>query len=129
MKRILTVFALFLALSSPARAEFLDGNKLFSICTSGVLADRADCLGYTSGVFDALQSVRWCAPENVTRGQVRDIILQFLTNNPALRSQGSADVLIRSALEPVWPCANRQQPGRQPQGNMERQSPRSGNWS
>lgn len=120
MKAVLALTAA-LVLALPARAEFFDGNKLYEQCISDTAWQRGDCLGYTSGVFDSLQGIRWCAPENVTRGQVRDIVVQHLRDNPATRSSTSADVLIRVALESIWPCPARP---RQPQSN-----PRSSSWS
>lgn len=94
--------------AAPARAEFWDGNKLYEKCTSSSSYDKGDCLGYTSGVFDTLYGIAWCPRNNnITRGQIADIVVQFLRDKPQLRSERSGDVLIAAALDGLWPCPQR----------------------
>jgi len=96
------LFAILLV-STSAHAEFLDGNKLLATCRSTEIVDRADCLGYTTGVHDALVGVRICSPDGVTRGQVRDIVVAYLQNAPEERHK-TADVLVGNVLGTLWPC-------------------------
>ena len=110
MKRI--ALALFLA-ATPllASAQFLNGNELLTKCTSPDAIQRMDCLGYVSGVTDTLATVTVCPPQGVSRGQVQDMVVQFLSSVPAERHR-PADVLVGSLLSSTWPCKRNQQPAR-----------------
>lgn len=111
MKRLALAIALACTVVA-ARAEFFDGNKLLSVCDATSSVDVGDCLGYTSGVYDAISGSVICPEQysgRITRGQVRDIVVQYLRQNPALRSL-TADLLIREALKPLWPCRNANPP-------------------
>jgi hypothetical protein len=107
--------AILLLVCAGARAEFFDGNKLLSVCQEAGGVHVGDCLGYISGAADAAYSVTWCPPQNVTRGQIRDLVVNFLTSTPAVRHL-SGDVIVSETLKRVWPCAQRNpgsyQPGR-----------------
>ena len=103
---------LMILLGSPARAgvSFYDGNKLLTICndTEGVL-NLGICLGYVEAVSDVLDSGAaisgWkaCSPENVTAGQVKDIVTRFLVNHPEKRHY-AAHTLVARALSEAFPC-------------------------
>lgn len=107
MKKLLLAAIITIALSSPARAEFHTGNSLLSLCNSMEITDRFDCLGYTTGVSDAAQWRHFCPPEGITRGQIRDIIVAYLRQNPDVRHK-TADILAAIALARVWPCQSNQ---------------------
>ena len=94
-----------------ARAEFFTGNQLLTLLRSNEMWDRMQGLGYIQGVFDANMSIVICPPAGVTAGQVNDMIKNYLENTPATRNR-SADRLIQDALKSVWPCQNRNVPGR-----------------
>lgn len=101
--------ALILALSSLARAEFWDGNTLLSRM-GGTSGEQNAAIGYVMGVADVHHNVAQCAPEGVTSGQMRDMVRNYLTSNPAVRHL-SADLLVLHVLKSTWPCANNQRRG------------------
>lgn len=93
-----------------ARAEFLDGNELLLRLSSEDSGRRSVALGYVMGVFDTMHNVNHCAPTNVTGGQVRDIVRNYISNTPAKRHL-TGDTLTLEALAIAFPCANK------PRGN------------
>ena len=102
MKRALI---LALLLSGTAHAEFADGNKLLSDMT-GETMDRMHALGYITGVFDAGRSIVHCPPNNITAGQINDMVKNYLTNVPADRHL-TGDTIVFKVLKATWPCAKR----------------------
>jgi hypothetical protein len=87
-----------------ASAEFMDGNGLLSRMNDSETVPRMVALGYVQGVADVFARVKICAPQNVTAGQARDVVKQYLEINPDRRHY-SADSLVLNALAQVWPCA------------------------
>jgi len=92
-----------------AQAEFMDGNMLLQRL-GGTHGEQMMALGYVIGVSDALHHVVHCAPVNVTSGQMRDMVTNYLSNVPAERHL-VANVLVARVLRSTWPCASRQQGG------------------
>ena len=92
-----------------AKGSFLTGNGLLNQCQDNSPFPQGDCVGFTSGVSDAMASNTlngWtaCVPPNqVTRGQVKDIAVQFLVKHPELRHL-TAVSLVASALGEAFPC-------------------------
>lgn len=107
MKKLIAAVTFTAALAAPAHAEFWLGNTLLARCESFEMADKMDCLGYITGAADAAQWRSYCPPSVVNRGQIQDIVVTFLRQNPDIRHQ-TADILVATALRRVWPCANRQ---------------------
>lgn len=108
MRGIVSALALAMAvLSSPATAQFADGNELRAICKEN--PDLA--LTYAIGVLDAaymyqqLMGVkdRICLPETLHPEQVRDVACNYLEENPADRHHLGADLVAESAAT-AWPC-------------------------
>lgn len=85
-----------------AHAEFMTGNTLYRDMQSDVM-DQMMALGYVLGAADAVINVTVCPPAGVKAGQVYDIIKNFLEANPSIRHY-SADVIVKTRLEAVWPC-------------------------
>lgn len=116
----ITILAIALATSAvitayPANATFKDGNALYSDCSakpndSTYYQSDAYCLGYILGVTDTLATMRimnkrnHCIPENVTAGQIRDIVLQYLQRTPEKRHL-PADFLVLSAINLAFNCS------------------------
>jgi hypothetical protein len=100
MKKLLIVLAL---LSSSAHAEFFTGNNLHEKLNSTDTLDRIHGMGFVQGVFDVYVNVTFCPPSNVTAGQVRDMVKNYLTNSPAIRNY-AAESIINLALKQAWPC-------------------------
>lgn len=94
--------AIFLTISLSAKATFVDGNRLHDWLT-GRSDSQSVGMTYIAGVFDAMQGLGHCAPENVTLRQVSDMAKMSLAANPALRNQ-PADQLIVVMLSRYWPC-------------------------
>lgn len=90
-------------LSVSAHAEFWDGNTLLSRM-GGTMGEQNAAIGYVMGVADAHHNTGQCAPEGVTAGQMRDMVRNYLTSNPAVRHL-SADLLVLHVLKSTWPCA------------------------
>ena len=99
------VIASLLFIPSIGCAEFLDGNGLLSRMNDSETVPRMVALGYVQGVADVYARVKVCAPQNVTAGQARDVVKQYLEINPDRRHY-SADSLVLNALSQTWPCAN-----------------------
>jgi hypothetical protein len=90
-----------------AHAEFFTGNDLLAKM-NGDAADRIQAIGYVQGVFDVYVHVTICPPNggrDITAGQIRDMIKNYLTNSPATRHK-TAESLIHEAFNSVWPCQN-----------------------
>jgi hypothetical protein len=103
MKRVAMILAMAASCADAPAAEFFDGNRLLAQCQSERLVDWADCLGYISGVHDALVTVSFCTPSGATRGQIRDVVVAALIGAPAVRHH-SADRIVTGALRAAWPC-------------------------
>ena len=119
------MLAAVLASLADARAENVvgklggAGDMLYAHCLSSDLYARGICLGYVEGVADAgeqevlagasvsggstLGIWRWCIPTGTASGQVRDIVVKFLRENPVQRHLAAAGV-VASALQHTWPC-------------------------
>lgn len=97
--------ALVLALCSvSAHAEFKDGNMLLREMNDEGYVNPSVALGYVAGVFDVGQGINHCAPQNVTQGQVRDMVQQYLTTYPSMRNN-MADRIVFHVLKSAWPCS------------------------
>lgn len=103
MKKLLIVAAL---LAGSAHAEFYSGNDLLAKLQSSEPVERMIGAGYITGVFDAASGASQCPPENVTIGQVRDMVKSHLEATPTLRHY-PADVQVRFVLTRAWPCAKK----------------------
>lgn len=109
MKKLLIALLMVPAM---ARAEFWNGNDLYSKLSSNETLERVQALGYVMGVYDAQVHIAFCpvTEQGINAGQVRDIVFQYLNVYPSQRHrQGYA--LIAEAFKAVWPCQNRN-PGR-----------------
>ena len=125
MRKYAAILAVLVA--SPLSAEPLTGNELLTICEqTDQLAQQGFCTGYILG---ALEGIKWgvsmplflmgqktneadsngdvllgyCMPGEATLGQQRDVVIQFLMQNPSTR-HGSARSLIQDAYKAAFPC-------------------------
>lgn len=103
MKKLLVILAL---VPTMAHAGFLTGNELYSRMNSTDTSERIYALGYLVGVYDASEAVDHCSSGGVTAGQIRDVVKQYMDNNPSIR-HFMADILVRVALGKAWPCAKK----------------------
>lgn len=89
-----------------AQAYYKDGNRLLSEMkdNSGTNVLPAIAIGYVTGVADALYGITNCPPQNVTVGQLTDMVRNYLENTPAVRHLPASQI-ISHVLKTVWPCA------------------------
>ena len=98
--------------SAPVLA--LDGNEFLDRCrkldeqTPNGFAARGYCLGFTSGIVSVMQNheiygFNACIPGNVRMVQIRDVVLQFLKDNPGKRHL-EASSIVAGALSDAFPC-------------------------
>lgn len=115
MKRFVPVLlslsaALALSLPAEAAGEFKTGNEVKAGLEGWVRDDSTETVrdavafGYVIGVHDALSGSVICSGDNVTQGQVVQVVLKYMRQNPEKLDQ-SADRVITAALKAVWPCA------------------------
>jgi hypothetical protein len=101
MKHIIT--ALALVASTCVSAQFYSGNELLQRMDSDNAYNKMLAMGYVAGVVDMTRGDFHCAPANVTLGQVRDMVHNYLTNTPANRHMDGS-LLVTVPLMSVWPC-------------------------
>jgi hypothetical protein len=111
MRMMAASIALVLALTEVARANFVDGNLLYSWCTTAGTELR--CFSYVEGVWDMIDiyqrekavQTAICVPAGVgvTSRQLRDAAVKYLEQHPADR-RAAASSLVWSALKDAWPC-------------------------
>lgn len=99
MKKLM--FALLMAGIGNVQAAkvFYDGNKWLGVTP-------VEQLAYVLGIVDSHTSLKqdvFCAPDNVTAGQVTDIVKKNLTNHPEDRHL-SASSLVLYSLQKAFPC-------------------------
>jgi hypothetical protein len=116
MKSILLIFKTLLltyvfSLQSAELSTFEGGNSLYEKIKSGNLFDKGLALGYVVGTYDAyVQEQYWdkqnhyiCMNSKVTKGQLLDVVEKYLNENPSLRHQTAAG-LVLNALSISFPC-------------------------
>lgn len=86
-----------------AQAEYTNGNALLDRMSSSDAVDKMYALGYVVGVADTHENGILCIQNTVTKGQLYDVVHQFLRSKPQLRDL-SGDVLVLLALGEHWRC-------------------------
>ena len=106
--------AFVFAVALPAKAGFLTGNDLYELYKASIRAgqasasdkdfqDTSEYLGYVTGVWDALEGFVVCTGDNITRGQIGDMVGEYLKNNPGIRDK-QASSIIMIYLNSKYPC-------------------------
>jgi hypothetical protein len=67
--------------------------------------------GFSTGEFlfkpdKNLENMQYCFPERVNNGQIRDVVVAYLTQNPGVRHRDSGDAVVNS-LRNAFPCRSR----------------------
>jgi len=102
------VFVSMLPFASPVWAgTFQDGNSLYEAC-SGDELDKTYCVGYITSVADIMESdtlyvFKACSLENVTGGQLLDVVTRWLAEHPKDRHHNGT-ILVAWALSEAFPC-------------------------
>ena len=87
--------------------QFSDGTELWALCNSKKDFSEGACLAYIVGVADAAalyQQTGYCFRDDVSRGQLRDIVVKWLAANPGRRRTSGAGI-VYNALQEAFPCA------------------------
>lgn len=112
----LSLLTLLLMASVSAHAQRVStttGNDLLDSCESKDFKE-AFCLGYITGVTDLdgmdgsvfPERRRSCVAENVSNGQVKDIVVKYLKDHPEERHLLAA-ILIVKAMAQAFPCKSK----------------------
>lgn len=99
---------LLAAAALPARAGFVDGNKLHQDCSSMLNVLDSSCAAYVSAVADMLEQApvarhRACLPPGAKLSQAVDVVKRWLADNPQSRHLPGPEV-VAIALERAFPC-------------------------
>jgi hypothetical protein len=91
--------------SAESRLNFMHVDELQEECTANVEL----CLGFITGVADALEATAWpaqrtCRPKEVTLQQVLDVAMHALQDPLASKTHRPAFDLLADAFVRAWPC-------------------------
>jgi hypothetical protein len=78
------------------------GNTLLRDLEGSEMA-KMYALGYIAGAADAYGGASLCIPPTVTKGQLSDVVHQWLRINPQHRDI-NADLLVLASLGQHWAC-------------------------
>jgi len=90
-------------------ASFYTGNEIYARLmdwkseSPSNMTTASVGAGYVIGVYDALNGLSFCSPGGVNQGQIRDIVFNYLRDNPQIR-QKDAYILVVQALNKAFPC-------------------------
>ncbi|HHT0191730.1 Rap1a/Tai family immunity protein [Raoultella planticola] len=108
------LLALVFVVTIPAHAGFMTGNELYELYKASIRAGQASAsdkdfrdaneyLGYVTGVWDTLEGFAVCTGDNITRGQIGDMVGEYLRSNPSIRDK-QASSIIMIYLNSKYPC-------------------------
>jgi len=108
LKTALLAGLVLAATALPARAGFIDGNKLHQDCSSMLNVLDSSCAAYISAVADILEQApvarhRACLPPGAKLSQAVDVVKRWLAENPQSRHLPGPEV-VATALERAFPC-------------------------
>lgn len=114
MKKITTLLlAIAIALLSlPAAAQtrfgsyYVTGNDLLAMIDSTNTPERLKGLYYVAAISDASHGVDHCAPDQVTMGQLRDLVRINLVRRADIRHHSAAAFVVIT-LRVAFPCAEK----------------------
>lgn len=94
-----------------AAGSISSGNDLYTACKSGDNFSTPLCYGFISGTVAAVEADRvfakmpkaWCTRPGVTNGQIVAIVLKFMDDDPSIRDQDAA-AIIMFAMVGAFPC-------------------------
>ena len=116
-KLIISSVLMLVMLPSISSAQLRTGNDLYSLCTNRGGPETYACIAWFSAhrntVYYVDQVLKvlgtqgptkpFCIPQNVTTGQVKDVAVNYLRDNPETRHR-DAVLLVGAALLRAWPC-------------------------
>lgn len=104
--RPILAFGFLMGLTAPMRAgdDITSGNYWIDLCTK--TSGEPFCLAYIKGIADfnmLIQKPMWCAPPEVTIGQLAKVVVKEVQVDPAFLHLPFV-VLAREALAKNYPC-------------------------
>ena len=110
LKLILPIAIVLMPAATQARDVVPDdGNELLGFCTSSDDWERGTCFGYIRGADATLslwalsnKAKPYCAPAGVTVGQLKDVVISYITRHAATRSDSAPLLIIKAQME-AWP--------------------------
>jgi hypothetical protein len=85
------------------------GNEFKDKCENPTDGMGLYCAGYVQATWNGMRLVlnemelRACIPENVTIGQMKDVLLAYIVRNPEKRDQNIVPLMV-GASGAAWPC-------------------------
>jgi Rap1a immunity proteins len=79
------------------------GNDLLAVCSDSATGMKMACVGYIASAVDSYSATFCPLPATSTRGQARDLVVQYLRDHPEERN-GRAIGEVWQALSTAWPC-------------------------
>lgn len=113
-----TVLAAAMLVAAPAKAGYLTGAELTSLCRANVgghghVVEAAECLGYIVGVADTFDCVEplhgfhWDSKRNISQPQLVSTVVNWIEAHPSAEAYES-DGLVGAALAEAYPCTPQQ---------------------
>lgn len=107
MKKAILFIGLLFFVFCIVSADFETGNTLLmklekKLENKDYYFDYAFAFGYIIGVFDACVDIYFSTPGGIIKGQVHDIAIKFLKENPERRHE-MASILLLEAFEKAFP--------------------------
>ncbi|MEK1887339.1 MAG: Rap1a/Tai family immunity protein [Phyllobacterium sp.] len=102
MRRFLLIAAMVAASILPGNAAYYSGNEIMTKCDDELAFNKGFCLGYFAAVADSWSNSRLvggppeCLSAAVTVGQIRDVVVKFLRDNPARRHEDTNGLEVRA---------------------------------
>jgi hypothetical protein len=114
MKEVVLAGLLLLFLNTfvySQRVSTTSGNALLESCESKEEFQQAFCSGYVQGAtdLDGMEGAafperrRSCVGENVTNGQIEDVVVKYLRDHPEERHVLAAILVVKAAAK-AFPC-------------------------
>ncbi|HFT2748685.1 Rap1a/Tai family immunity protein [Klebsiella quasipneumoniae] len=108
------LLALVFVVALPAKAGFITGNELYELYKASIraeqaspsekdLVDASEYLGYVTGVWDTLEGFAVCTGDKITRGQIGDMVGEYLKSNPGIRDKQASSIIL-IYLNAKYPC-------------------------
>lgn len=112
---IVVAGCLMISTPSPSLADDYTGNQILRDCNQGNDWPSGSCFGRIIGSVDGFRvkaaldktGLPFCIPEGVTNGQVVDIVVRWVRDQPAKRHY-NYEVITGLALKEAFPCKTAQ---------------------
>lgn len=98
MKKLLA--ALFFVSSS---AHAITGNELLASLENKEPGIQLYGIGFVTAIADITRNTLQCSPAVSTYGQVKDVVIKYMKENPEIR-HFPASQIVTFILKQTWPC-------------------------